>query len=399
MKTRLYYIDWLRVLAFLTLILFHCAVPFVADYTWEINNKETSPWITRIIWWVHQWRLPLLFFIAGVGVRFSLKKRSIPKFFGERVVRLFIPLVFAIFFITPIQVYFEWLQNGRIAMGYLEFYPSVFEIVPYPDGSFTWSHMWFVAYLFVFTILLLPLFALSKVKGTQKIQGKIDSMFKKPILHFILAIPFVALIYGLYLDWPEQGSLIDDWYVFCSSIAFYFLGFIVSALPNFWQTCLEKRRLFLSFALGIALVLFIQFFWNWEASKPTQRTLQFYWFGLLSGIHTWMIILSCIGYAMRYLNFSSRRLQYLNSAVYPFYILHQAVIVASGYYLLAWPLPILVKFILLVVVCTGVIVLLYHFIIRKTMITRVLFGMRWNQQIIDRKKEITNYSGAADKIP
>jgi len=88
MNKRLYYIDWLRVLAFLTLILFHCAVPFVEHYNWEINNKETSSWITRIIWWTHQWRLPLLFFIAGVGVRFSLKRQSILAFFGERTLRL-----------------------------------------------------------------------------------------------------------------------------------------------------------------------------------------------------------------------------------------------------------------------------------------------------------------------
>ncbi len=86
---RLHYIDWLRVLAFLTLILFHCAVPFVEHYTWEINNEDTSPWITRIIWWTHQWRLPLLFFIAGVGVCFSLRRRSVLTFFEERTLRLF----------------------------------------------------------------------------------------------------------------------------------------------------------------------------------------------------------------------------------------------------------------------------------------------------------------------
>ena len=146
MGKRLHYIDWLRVLAFLMLILFHCAVPFVEHYTWEINNKETSSWVTRVVWWTHQWRLPLLFFIAGVGVRFSLKRRSVLAFLGERTLRLLIPLTFAIFFITPFQVYFEWLQKGRISSTFLEFYPQVYEIVPYPNGAFTWSHMWFVAY-------------------------------------------------------------------------------------------------------------------------------------------------------------------------------------------------------------------------------------------------------------
>ncbi len=96
MKERLYYIDWLRVLAFMTLIVFHCAIPFVEGYNWEINNVEESPGITRVVWWVHQWRLPLLFFISGVGGHFLLRKRSVAAFFGERFVRLFIPLAFGI---------------------------------------------------------------------------------------------------------------------------------------------------------------------------------------------------------------------------------------------------------------------------------------------------------------
>ena len=125
---RRHYIDWVRVLAFLLLIFFHCAMPFV-NYGWEIKNKETSAGLTRLIWWLHQWRLPLLFFISGVGIHFSLKKRSVIQFTGERFVRLFIPLLFAMFFTIPLQVYFEWVQTGKIKLSYLEFYPSVWELV------------------------------------------------------------------------------------------------------------------------------------------------------------------------------------------------------------------------------------------------------------------------------
>ena len=377
--TRLHYIDWLRVLAFMTLILFHCAVPFVEHYTWEINNDETSPWITRCVRWVHQWRLPLLFFISGVGVRFSLKKRSIPKFMGERFVRLFIPLAFAIFFITPVQVYYEWLQRGRIQAGYWEFYPSVYDIVPYPNGSFTWSHMWFVAYLFVFTLLLLPIFSLAKVKGFDGLKDKVDSLFRSPVAHFALALPFVLYIFWLYIDWPEQGSLIDDWYVFISSITFFALGFLLGALPSFWNTCLKYRKLFFAVALTFALLLFINYYWDWNSNKPDIQDTHLYIYGVLNGIHIWTIILASIGYAMKYLNFANKRLSYLNSAVYPYYITHQAVIVASGYYVLQWDTSILVKLIVLIVICMLSIWSLYHFIIRRTKLTRLLFGMRWKR--------------------
>ncbi|TMU57676.1 acyltransferase [Flagellimonas algicola] len=379
MVKRLHYIDWLRVMAFGTLILFHCAVPFVEHYTWEINNKETSTWITRVIWWLHQWRLPLLFFIAGVGVRFSLRKRSIPAFIGERFVRLFIPLAFAIFFITPFQVYFEWLQKGRIQEGFLDFYPTVYDIVPYPDGAFTWSHMWFVAYLFVFTILLLPVFSFSKVKWFDRLKPFFNAIFRSPIAHLALALPFVQYFFLLYIDWPEQGSLIDDWYVFVSSITFYLFGFVLGNLETFWQTCLKHRKFFARIALVLALVLMWKYFWNWEYNKPQEQE-QIYTFGLMNGFHIWTIILASIGYTMKYLNFENKYLSYLNTAVYPFYIMHQAVIVASGYYVLQWELPIAVKLMLLIVICLGVIWVLYHYIIRNTMLTRVLFGMKWKRK-------------------
>lgn len=377
---RLHYIDWLRVLAFMTLILFHCAVPFVENYTWEINNEETSPWITRVIWWTHQWRLPLLFFIAGVGVRFSLRRRSILAFFGERTLRLFVPLVFVIFFITPFQVYFEWLQNGRISMGFGEFYPQVFEIVPYPEGAFTWSHMWFVAYLFVFTILLLPIFSMEKIKSFDRLKPILNSIFSTPAALLLLAIPFIIYFFWLFIDWPEQGSLIDDWFVFISSITFYLFGFFFSGLNHFWETCLRYRRLFLSIAFILAVILFFQYYWNWHSNRPQTQDSNLYTYGLLNGIHIWTIILASIGYAMRYLNYSNRYLTYLNTAIYPFYILHQVIIVASGYYVLQLDVGIAIKLVLLIIICTGLSWLLYHFIIRKTSITRVLFGMKWKKK-------------------
>ena len=378
--TRLHYIDWLRVLAFATLIVFHCAVPFVEHYHWEINSTTTSPWITRIVWWMHQWRLPLLFFISGIGLRFSLRRRSVLNFFGERFVRLFIPLVFAIFLITPIQVYFEWLQEGKIAMGYFEFYPSVYEIVPYPEGSFTWSHMWFVAYLFVFTILLLPIFSLAKIKWFDNVKPLLGKFFDYPMSCLIVGLPFVFYIFLLFVDWPEQGSLIDDWYVFVSSITFYLLGFLLSGIHTFWETCLRHRKLFLTMALVLATILMWKYYWNWEVSKPNKQDFWLYQYGVLNGLHIWSIILASVGYTIKYLNYPSSRLTYLNTAIYPFYILHQAVIVASGYYVLQWNLSIYLKFLISVVICISTIWTLYHFIIKNTALTRLLFGMKWKSK-------------------
>ncbi len=371
-STRLYYLDWLRVLAFGLLIIFHCAMPFV-EFGWEIKNKEHSIPLSRLILWLHQWRLPLLFFIAGVGSYFSLVKRSGISFLGERFVRLFIPLWFAILFTTPIQVYFEKMQGGLIHMSYAEYYPSVWNFVLYPQGSITWSHLWFVAYLFVFTILLWPVFMILKIRAMAQAKQRIDHFFKSPVTIFMLVAVLIWLYFKLYIRWPEQGSLVDDWFLFLFSMTLFLFGYLLASLPSFWQTCENYRWHFLGMAAVCIVWLYKDYWWALQFPKKQEDV---YEYGILNAIHIWTIILAALGFARKHLNFSNPFLKYTTPAVYPFYILHQTIIVASGYYVVQWPLPIAVKLLILIVICFGGVFVLYHFVIKNFILTRILYGLK-----------------------
>ncbi|QIP17535.1 acyltransferase family protein [Spirosoma aureum] len=380
--SREHYIDWIRVLAFMVLIFFHCSMPFV-QFGWEIKNEEHSIILDRLIIWLHQWRLPLLFFISGVGVSFSLRKRSVLSFFGERVIRLFIPLLFSMLFVIPLQVYFERLQEKRIDESYWHFYPSVWTFIPYPEGTLTWSHLWFVVYLFVFTILLLPIFYLLNLRALRTWKQKINPFFSHPLANLSLAIPFILYYFTLYIQWPAQGSLFDDWFVFNSSITFYFFGYFLGDLSSFWITCEKYRKFFLSVSLLCMAVLF----WNyyWAVSLPKQQDNSLYLYGLCDGLHIWSTILTSIGFAKRYLNFTNPTLRYLTSAIYPFYILHQTIIVATGYYIVQWNSPIAVKLAALILVCFLFLFTLYHFLIRPFVLTRILYGLKPKQIKLNEK--------------
>jgi glucan biosynthesis protein C len=375
-RQREHYIDWIRVIAFMILIFFHCSMPFVR-FGWEVKNTEHSLFLDRVIIWLHQWRLPLLFFISGVGVSFSLRKRSVIAFFGERVIRLFVPLLFSMFFVIPLQVYFERLQENKINGSYWSFYPTVWELTPYPEGTLTWSHLWFVVYLFVFTILLLPIFSLFKIQALRKWKQQINPVFGHPLANLLLAIPFIVYYFLWYIRWPVQGSLLDDWFLFNSSITFYFVGYFLADLPSFWETCEAYRNYFLVVTLGCLAVLFWKYYWTVEL--PKQQDTSLYVYGFFDGLHIWSIILTAIGFTRRYLNFSTPSLVYLTSAVYPFYILHQTIIVATGYYIVQWQSPIWVKLMTLIVVCFVSIFLLYHFLIRPFVLTRILYGLKPKQ--------------------
>lgn len=374
---RRHYIDWVRVLAFLLLIFFHCAMPFV-NYGWEIKNKETSAGLTRLIWWLHQWRLPLLFFISGVGIHFSLKKRSVIQFTGERFVRLFIPLLFAMFFTIPLQVYFEWLQKGKINISYPEFYPSVWQLVPYPDGSLTWSHMWFVVYLFVFCLLLIPVFSLFKIPFLKTAKLRLADSLSNPVVLFLLFIPFMIYHFALYIEYPEQGSLLDDWFLFLFSLTLLFYGYFLGGSDKFWDTCAKYRYYFLGIGIACILYLFPAYWWNLDLPKVKDKRL--YIFGILNSIHIWMLILSILGFAKVHLNFTNNFLKMANKAVYPFYILHQTLIVSFGYYITQWPLPIFVKMVLLIILTFLSLVLIYRYIIKPFKLMRILYGLKPNEK-------------------
>lgn len=371
-SSRLYFIDWIRVLAFGLLILFHCTMPFVT-FGWEIKNEEQSVFLSRIIIWLHQWRLPLLFFIAGVGAHFSLANRKPLAFLGERFVRLFIPLAFAMMFTIPFQVYFEWLQTGRITSSYAEFYPSVWEFVPYPDGSFTWSHLWFVVYLFVFTVLLWPLFSIMQYQLIKKGIQKLESFLTSPITIAAIAGIFMLYYVQLYIKWPEQQNLIADWFTFIFSITLFFLGFLLSHFSSFWHTCEKYRWHFFITSMVCMIILFAHYYWPLALPKKQDQALYIY--GVLDSIHIWMMIVSLLGFARKNLNFSNAFLRYTTPAVYPFYILHQTIIVAAGYYVTQWSLPILIKLMILIALCFGSVYVLYEFVIKRFMLTRLLYGL------------------------
>jgi hypothetical protein len=395
MTDRKHYIDWVRVLAFFLLIFFHCAMPFVI-FGWEIKNKEQSAALSQVIWWLHQWRLPLLFFISGVGVHFSLQKRSVVSFGGERIIRLLLPLLFAMFFTIPLQVYYERLQKGQINGSYLDFYPTVWDMVPYPEGTLTWSHMWFVVYLLVFCILLLPVFGLLQIRVFKRAKRWLAEKLSHPVLLPLLFLPLAALYFTLYLPYPEQQSLLDDWFLFLFSLTLLLFGYLLGGAERFWESCERFRFVYLSIAAVCIGALYVGY-WR-ELSFPKEQNMRLYWYGALNSVHIWLLILSLLGFAKRHLNFRNRFLHYTNQAVYPFYILHQTVIVAMGYYIVQWNLLIVLKLLLLVIVCFAAIASIYHFLIRPFIVMRLLYGLKPKRHRYRSRREKSSVQAQATPV-
>jgi glucans biosynthesis protein C len=373
-QTRRYDLDWLRFIAIAILLFFHTGMLF-NPWEWHIKNSETSSSFRYWMIWSHFWRMPLLLFISGAGTFMALGKRTPGQFAGERFKRLFIPLVFGMFIVVPPQIYFEHINEYT---SYWSFYKTVFNFVAYPKGSFSWHHLWFIAYLFLFSLTAIPLLNYLRSARSTNFKAKLENVLTRPA--GILFIPAILILISQIILRPyfpeETHDLKDLGYMFFYG-SFFYLGIIVYSTPNLWTSLGVNRKYLLVAALIILVPFYGTYFHFREFYQLPWTEKQVETIFDVTGIFlSWFTVITVIAYGQYYLNKPHPWLSKINEGLYPFYILHQTVIIWIGYYIcqLDWSISLkywVVSFLTLAS-CIG----FYLIIIKPFNITRLVFGMK-----------------------
>jgi glucans biosynthesis protein C len=393
-STRQAYLDWLRILSILMVFFLHSSMAYVEEWEWHIKNKETSNLLMEVNFWLGRFRMPLLFFISGTVTYFMLKSRTTGSFIGLRFRRLFIPLVFGILVIVPPQVYMERLTQG-FKGNFADFYPSVFTTGAYPAGNFSWHHLWFIVYLFLYDLVFSPLFKWSMSEGGKQRL----SIFNKLAIGkwiYLIMLPSVIIYTSMSLSFPETHDLIHDWGRHVYWIFFLLTGFTCINFPALMDSLERNRRTSFLFAF---VSMFIINYIRWNDIEPSDVILNWrsdwrtYAYIALFPLTAWSWIFTAIGYGKRYLNKKHSIQNYINEAVYPFYILHQTIIVIVVYTVVQSPDPVYGKFIFTFITSFILVTCIYHLLIRPYAVTRFLFGMK------PKKKEAKRAEEAADSTP
>lgn len=367
-------LDWLRVIVFGLLIFYHVGMFFV-PWGFHIKNNVIYDWLMYPMQFVNQWRLPILFVISGMGTFYALNKRTGKQFGFERIIRLFIPLAVGMLLIVPPQVYIEHLANGQFDIGYFDYWPSQAFNGVYPEGNLSWHHLWFLPYLLIFSLLLIPPFIYLKKHPENKFTLWIKKLASKPFGLFWLIIPLYLCEAFLEPFFNVTHALIDDWFNFVSSMILFFYGFLlISVKETFWKTVKENRRRYLACGLIGFSVLMILIF-GFEDSTPIHFTEAF-----AKVFNLWAWILCFFGYAATYLNKPSKLLSYTNQAVYPFYILHQTIMIIIGYYLMDLSWGFIPKFGIMIFGTFLGSWIIYEFLIRRWKPIRPLFGLKTSKK-------------------
>jgi glucans biosynthesis protein C len=372
---RRYDLDWLRLIAIVILLFFHTGMWF-NEWGWHVKNNETSTTFQYWMVWSHYFRMPLLLFISGAGTYMALGKRTPGQFAGERFRRLFIPLVFGMFVVVPPQIYFEYIDQYS---SYLDFYKTVFEFKPYPGGSFSWHHLWFILYLLLYSLLALPLLNYLRSSRSEKFKNATYRFLSNP-LGLLLLPSGVMLISQILLrpNFPEEThALVDDWAFFTFYFLFFIMGAISYAHPKLWEAIGHHRK-FLSAATFLSLAPFYMCYFHFRhlIDLPwTEDTIELI-FDVTALFVSWFTVITIIAFGQRYLNRPHPWSSKINEGLYPFYILHQTVIIWIGYYICQLDWSITAKYwsiaFLTVFGCVG----FYLLAIRPFNVMRFLFGMK-----------------------
>lgn len=371
---RLFYIDWIRVLAMLSIFFYHND-RFFNNYDWHIKNDVTSIWSSIHTSFFDQWMMPLFFILSGAAIFFSLRRRNAGGFIKERCLRILVPLIIVGYFLTaPPEIYLDRLSHSQFSGSFFKFYPHYFDGFDMFGGNFAWHgvHLWYLLYLFIFSLILFPLFLSWKERGKSLI-SRLATLFEKPWAFLLLFLPLAAV--DIIIDALGLGfSRLTGGWSFLSYVLFLIYGYLI-----FSNTLIQEIiRKYSSVALIVAVVLsfyslVMQLVVKWPLSFGTPYYISVM---LVRTLRSLCWIVAILGFGSRFLNFNNKLLGYANEAVLPFYILHQTIILIIGFYVIQSDMSIAAKYWIITPVSFVAIMSIYELLIRRTNVFRFLFGMR-----------------------
>lgn len=363
-------LDWLRVLAILTVFIFHSG-RFFDRMDWHVKNPITYQPMQLWTMFLASWMMPLIFVISGASLYFALGR--VGKFIKDKALRLLVPLVVGVFTHIALGVYLERLTHHQFTGSFFEFYPVYFQGMYGDGGNFAWMglHLWYLLVLFVFTLALMPVFYLLKGAG-KKVLEWIGNFLALPGMFYLLALPvaWIMIEVNPHSTWGERAW--GGWSLL-GYIPFFLYGFILFSNTKLQESI--KRWRWVSLAVTIACTAALAYANDRYGSAVFGSRGYTIVNGLFGG-NAWLWSVSVFGFGMKRLNFQNRFLTYANEAVLPFYILHQTVLLCVGYFVIRWDIPDAVKFAVIFLGSFVTIMTVYEFLIRRWNVMRVLFGMK-----------------------
>lgn len=344
---------------------------------WVVKSQVTVPAVDVLQYLARPWRLSLLFLISGAATAFLIAKTP-RNFLLDRSRRLLVPLVFAMLAIIPIHRYYQAIEHAGYAGNYLEFWKSYLTLqrnvcsVEKCYDVFTFSHLWFVAYLWVFTVLLwvFKRWTPRIVDAARLILVRETRGLRVLLWPLLLFVGLRLLLRDLF---PPNFRLIGDWYRDAIFFAAFAFGFLVVHERSVWLSIRQSRWVALALWLGASLALtwMVAVFGLDGPPEPGLHYLEH----VVYGISQWSCVVAVLGLTSNIEIHDSAARRYFTDAIFPYYIVHYAAIVVISRLLWPWSLPTAMEALVLIAGTIATCAATYA-VVRRVRWLRPLFGLR-----------------------
>jgi surface polysaccharide O-acyltransferase-like enzyme len=399
-------LDLMRAVVVGGLIFFHTARIF-DPLDFYVKDQPPNLPLTLFVLFAGLWGMPLLFVVSGLGAWYSLRSRTATGFVRERLARLLVPFLVGLLVVVPPQVYYQLRFQNQDPGSYWQFLRDFFQVhlglkFPWfvrpddPPDLFEPAHLWFLYYLLVYSLLLLPALLYLRGGGRQLLE-QLASFCARPWAIFLLGLPVAVLEAALGTE--ESGG----WNRY-AYIPFLLYGFLLAADPRFREAIRRHARAALLIGAPAMVVLLGLGFYVSQVAGRDPAVAYDGWSVLwrfVKGIGAWAWIVAIMGAATSVVRRRPRQsvpaaasqprpagpanggptrrdqvIRYANQAVLPVYVLHQTVIVVIGFYVVQWQVGALVKYVVISLASLAATLVLYDVAVRRTALTRLLFGMK-----------------------
>jgi glucans biosynthesis protein C len=370
------YLDWLRALIVFWLIPFHAARIYDVWSPYYVKSDQLSLGLSIFIGFFYAWGMELLFVVAGQASWHALRRRSRSRYLRERFHRLFVPALFGMLTLVPFMAYLGMFAHTGVLEPPLRFYAQFWRFWvpgdPYA-GAFTLGHLWFILYLFGFALLSPPIArALHSERGRRSV-GTLAAWLSAPGMILLLAAP-VALT--TLTPWVGGNSPV---YYF----TFYLLGFGLTIDERF--NAAIDRSLLPALIGGVLLTPLIITAYALPASVP-DGALYIKLVGVAQALNSWCWVIAVIGLARRYANRAHPLLRYANRVAFPYYFLHEPIVVLCGLVVIMLGVGVWAGVLLSALSALLITLGSYELLIRRMPGLRYLFGGHARAQRSDALK-------------
>ena len=321
-------VDWLREVGIMVVVVIHVLEVFNPWDSWHVSNPERSRIAGEIVVFFAPWIMPLLMLVAGSSAYYALERRPVRRFVRERILRLLVPLIVGILVLVPPQVYLERRLEGEFSGPFLAFYPHFFEGL-YPRGNLSWHHLWFLAHLFVYSLVALPLFLHWRTANGHRQLQRIARWCAGPFGLLWLAVPLVLERHLLWWLLSDRMVLTSDWANHAILFVAYVYGYMLVAEPELTSAVDRQWKSALMLAGVVSAGLWAL---AWRGllpnglPKPYAPGYLAFWSAYGLGAWAWMV--AALGFVRGHPHGETAVLRYARGRSYAWYLLHQPMVIA-----------------------------------------------------------------------